>query len=40
MDTTPVGEAKRRKLKARMDELGILEDDLVEKFVQGSGSGG
>ena len=23
-----------------MDELGILEDDLVEKFVQGSGSGG
>ena len=40
MDTTPVGEAKRRKLKARMDELRILEDDLVEKVVLGSGSGG
>lgn len=40
MDYTPVGDAKRRKLQARMEALGITEEDLIEKFVQGSGSGG
>ncbi len=40
MDTTPRGEAKRRKLEERMAHLGIREEDLVEKFVQGGGPGG
>jgi protein subunit release factor B len=34
------GDANQRKLHARMDELGIDESDLVERFVQGSGPGG
>lgn len=32
--------AKREQLQARMSQLGIVESDLLEKFVQGSGSGG
>ena len=31
---------RQEALQARMDRLGILEDDLVEKFVLGAGSGG
>ncbi|MGB0774875.1 MAG: peptide chain release factor family protein [Akkermansiaceae bacterium] len=31
---------KHAALEARMAELGITEDTLVEKFIQGSGSGG
>ena len=31
---------KQQALEERMDRLGIQEDDLVEKFVLGSGSGG
>lgn len=31
---------KRAALQARMEELGIREDDLLEKFIQGSGAGG
>ena len=31
---------KQAALEARMTALGITEDDLVEKFVLGSGSGG
>jgi len=31
---------KEQALRQRMDSLGIREDDLVEKFVLGSGSGG
>lgn len=31
---------KRQALEARMIKLGILEKDLVEKFVLGAGSGG
>ncbi len=35
-----VGREKREALKRRMDTLGILEDDLVEKFIRGTGHGG
>lgn len=35
-----LGSAKREQLQARMTTLGIAEADLIEKFVQGSGSGG
>lgn len=31
---------KQRALEARMAELGIREEDLTEKFILGSGSGG
>ncbi|MFT5465039.1 MAG: protein subunit release factor B [Verrucomicrobiales bacterium] len=31
---------RQEALQARMDRLGVLEDDLVEKFVLGTGSGG
>lgn len=31
---------KQRQLNARMGRLGVYEDDLVEKFIGGSGSGG
>ena len=31
---------KQDALRERMERLGILEDDLVEKFVLGAGSGG
>jgi protein subunit release factor B len=34
------GSAKEERLRQRMAELGILEEDLVEKFVQGGGPGG
>jgi len=31
---------KKEALERRMAALGISEDDLIEKFIQGSGSGG
>lgn len=31
---------KEQELSARMERLGIKEEDLVEKFILGSGSGG
>jgi len=40
MSDAYVSSAKTAQLAARMDELGIGEDDLVEKFVLGSGKGG
>ena len=35
-----VGSDKERRLAQRMEELGVLEEDLVEKFIRGSGPGG
>ncbi len=35
-----IGQEKREALKRRMEKLGILEMDLTEKFIRGSGHGG
>ncbi len=35
-----ISTAKQKKQEARMVKLGILGDDLTEKFILGSGSGG
>ena len=35
-----VSEDKVKALQERMDELGILDDDIVEKFIRASGKGG
>ena len=35
-----VGGERRRRLRERMEKLGIAANDLVEKFVLGSGPGG
>ena len=35
-----IQKSKEDALKERMESLGIKEDDLVEKFILGSGSGG
>ncbi len=35
-----LGTTKKELLEQRMNTLGIEESDLIEKFVQGSGSGG
>ena len=35
-----ISKEKQEALKKRMESLGIHEDDLVEKFILGSGSGG
>ena len=40
MGETIVGTGKRTQLAERMAALGVREDDLVEKFVLGSGKGG
>lgn len=32
--------AKEAELRVRMEKLGILDEDLVEKFIRGSGHGG
>ncbi len=40
MDHAPLSENRAKKLKARMEELGVDEKDIAEKFVQGSGPGG
>ena len=34
------GSRKEEELRERMEKLGILEEDLVEKFIRGSGHGG
>ena len=39
-ETMPVSIAKKAALSSRMEELGIKEDDLIEKFILGSGKGG
>ena len=36
----PLTHAKQHQLRREMDDLGIREEDLVEKFVLGSGKGG
>ncbi|MCB1109611.1 MAG: peptide chain release factor-like protein [Chlamydiia bacterium] len=36
----PASPEKQRALAQRMEELGIYEDDLLEKFILGSGKGG
>ena len=35
-----IGQEKREALKLRMASLGILEDDIVERFIRGTGHGG
>jgi protein subunit release factor B len=40
MSRFKVTQEKERALLARMEELGIEEDLLLEKFIKGSGSGG
>lgn len=43
MSTNPdfgVSSRKQRELTQKMEQLGIKEEDLVEKFVRSSGSGG
>lgn len=40
MPTFPVSQDKSDALTVRMQRLGIREDDLVEDFIRGSGSGG
>lgn len=36
----PVGEKKNRWLKEKMKALGVREEDIEEKFIRSSGSGG
>ena len=36
----PVSPEKKRTLARRMEELGIIDSDLIEKFILGSGKGG
>ena len=36
----PISSAKQHQLRREMNALGIREEDLVEKFVLGSGKGG
>jgi len=40
MAENTLGSDKEAKLRLRMEELGIREEELTEKFVQGSGPGG
>lgn len=35
-----VKKEREEQLKKRMDELGIFDEDLIEKFILGSGKGG
>jgi len=35
-----IGSDKQEQLQKRMTKLGIHEDDLVERFIRGTGSGG
>jgi len=35
-----VGKEKEKELETRMEELGIYEEDLVEKFIRAGGKGG
>ena len=34
------GQDKRAAMKRRMAKLGILEEDLIERFIRGTGHGG
>ncbi len=36
----PVSKEKKQELEERMIKLGIKDDDLIEKFILGSGKGG
>jgi protein subunit release factor B len=36
----PVGEEKNQGLKKKMEALGVREEDIEEKFIRSSGSGG
>jgi protein subunit release factor B len=36
----PVGEEKNQWLKKKMEALGVREEDIEEKFIRSSGSGG
>jgi len=36
----PVSTQKKRAIAKRMKELGIIDSDLIEKFILGSGKGG
>ncbi|MBT3182246.1 MAG: peptide chain release factor-like protein [Deltaproteobacteria bacterium] len=36
----PISKAKKDELSKRMESLGISEDDIEEKFIRSSGSGG
>jgi len=36
----PVSPQKKRAIAKRMKELGIIDSDLIEKFILGSGKGG
>ena len=40
MTTSSVTSAKNKQLNDRMEQLGISEQDIVEKFIKGSGPGG
>lgn len=40
MPRFPVSPEKEKDLLERMQQLGINEDDLIENFIRGSGSGG
>ena len=40
MSDPHVSQAKREQLERRMAELGVREDELVEKFIRGGGKGG
>jgi peptide chain release factor len=40
MPDWPVRDAKQKELEERMLKLGIRPDDLIEKFIHGSGPGG
>ncbi len=40
VEQSSINITKRNKLKLRMESLGIKEEDILEKFVLGSGSGG
>ena len=35
-----ISQDKRNALKKRMAKLGIIEDELIERFIKGSGHGG
>ena len=40
MQPYPVSEAKRDELRARLEALGLSEDDIEERFIRAGGSGG
>ena len=40
MDGQFIGSAKKDTLESRMAGLGLLESDLIEKYIRGSGKGG